>query len=151
FLENDDSNRALMGANMQRQAVPLLKPAAPLVGTGMEYINAHDSGAAVVAKHGGSIEYVDGREIRVRREDGALDKYDLLKYHRSNASSSYNQTPIVDQGEAVEAGDILADGPSMDKGEMALGNNPLIAFMTWDGYNYEAAVIMSERLGEDDS
>ena len=150
FLENDDSNRALMGANMQRQAVPLLKPAAPLVGTGMEYINAHDSGAAVVAKHGGSIEYVDGREIRVRREDGALDKYDLLKYHRSNASSSYNQTPIVDQGEVVEAGDILADGPSMDKGEMALGNNPLIAFMTWDGYNYEDAVIMSERLVKDD-
>ncbi|MGX7364282.1 DNA-directed RNA polymerase subunit beta [Aerococcus suis] len=150
FLENDDSNRALMGANMQRQAVPLLKPAAPLVGTGMEYINAHDSGAAVIAKHGGSIEYVDGREIRVRREDGALDKYDLLKYHRSNASSSYNQTPIVDQGEVVEAGDILADGPSMDKGEMALGNNPLIAFMTWDGYNYEDAVIMSERLVKDD-
>src|SRR5699024_3933997 len=140
FLENDDSNRALMGANMQRQAVPLLQPHAPLVGTGMEHKAAADSGAAVVAQFDGVVEYVDAREIRVRREDGALDKYPLIKYHRSNASASYNQTPNVTIGESVTAGEILANGPSMEKGEMALGQNPLIAFMTWDGYNYEDAV-----------
>ena len=150
FLENDDSNRALMGANMQRQAVPLLQPHAPLVGTGMEHKAAADSGAAVVAQFDGVVEYVDAREIRVRREDGALDKYPLIKYHRSNASASYNQTPNVTIGESVTAGEILANGPSMEKGEMALGQNPLIAFMTWDGYNYEDAVIMSERLVKDD-
>ncbi|AMB99254.1 DNA-directed RNA polymerase subunit beta [Aerococcus urinaehominis] len=150
FLENDDSNRALMGANMQRQAVPLLKPQAPLIGTGMEYPAAHDSGAAVVSKTTGKVEYVDANEIRVRAEDGALDRYELIKYHRSNSSTSYNQTPLVHTGDQVEAGDILADGPSMEKGEMALGQNPLIAFMTWDGYNYEDAVIISERLVKDD-
>ncbi|SPT61127.1 DNA-directed RNA polymerase subunit beta [Aerococcus viridans] len=150
FLENDDSNRALMGANMQRQAVPLLQPHAPLVGTGMEHKAAADSGAAVIAQFDGVVEYVDAREIRVRREDGALDKYPLIKYHRSNASASYNQTPNVTIGESVTAGEILANGPSMEKGEMALGQNPLIAFMTWDGYNYEDAVIMSERLVKDD-
>ena len=150
FLENDDSNRALMGANMQRQAVPLLQPHAPLVGTGMEHKAAADSGAAVVAEYDGVVEYVDAREIRVRREDGALDKYPLIKYHRSNASASYNQTPNVTLGENITAGEILANGPSMEKGEMALGQNPLIAFMTWDGYNYEDAVIMSERLVKDD-
>lgn len=150
FLENDDSNRALMGANMQRQAVPLLNPHAPLVGTGMEYKAAHDSGAAVVAKSAGTVEYVDAREIRVRREDGALEKYELVKFHRSNASSCYNQTPLVKLGDQVDVDDILANGPSMEAGEMALGQNPLIAFMTWDGYNYEDAVILSERLVKDD-
>ncbi|MDK6680527.1 DNA-directed RNA polymerase subunit beta [Aerococcus sp. UMB8608] len=150
FLENDDSNRALMGANMQRQAVPLLQPNSPLIGTGMEYKAAHDSGTAVIAKASGTVEFVDAREVRVRREDGALDKYGLIKYHRSNGSTCYNQKPLVRTGEEVEVGDILTDGPSMQNGELALGQNPLIAFMTWDGYNYEDAVILSERLVKDD-
>ena len=150
FLENDDSNRALMGANMQRQAVPLLNPHAPLVGTGMEYKAAHDSGAAVTCDRAGVVEYVDAREVRVRTEDGALDKYPLVKFQRSNASTCYNQTPLAKKGDHVDKGEILANGPSMEGGELALGQNPIIAFMTWDGYNYEDAVVLSERLVKDD-
>ncbi|MGE6489592.1 DNA-directed RNA polymerase subunit beta [Paenisporosarcina sp. NPDC076898] len=158
FLENDDSNRALMGANMQRQAVPLLNPEAPFVGTGMEHVNARDSGAAVIAKFDGIVEHVEAKEIRVRRIEeidgkevkGDLTKYKLQKFIRSNQGTSYNQRPIVKVGDRVKPLDILADGPSMERGEMALGRNVLVAFMTWDGFNYEDAVIMSERLVKDD-
>lgn len=150
FLENDDSNRALMGANMQRQAVPLIKPHAPLVGTGIEYKAAHDSGDALIAEHDGTVEYVDAREIRVRREDGSLDTYKLMKFRRSNGGKNYNQTPIVRVGDRVDADDVLADGPSMEEGELALGQNPLIAFMTWDGYNFEDAIAINERLVKED-
>ncbi|MCA1024363.1 DNA-directed RNA polymerase subunit beta [Halobacillus litoralis] len=158
FLENDDSNRSLMGANMQRQAVPLLKPDAPLVGTGMEYVSGKDSGAAVICKHEGIVERVEAKEVRVRRisevdgkeVEGDLDRYRLQKFIRSNQGSCYNQRPIVSKGDRVTKGEILADGPSMDMGELALGQNPLVAFMTWDGYNYEDAIIMSERLVKDD-
>ncbi|MGH1841421.1 DNA-directed RNA polymerase subunit beta [Enterococcus gallinarum] len=150
FLENDDSNRALMGANMQRQAVPLINPKSPWVGTGMEYKSAHDSGAALLCKQDGIVEYVDAAEIRVRRDNGALDVYSVTKFRRSNSGTSYNQRPLVALGEKVEKGDILADGPSMENGEMALGQNVLVAFMTWEGYNYEDAIIMSRRLVKDD-
>ena len=158
FLENDDSNRALMGANMQRQAVPLLVPEAPIVGTGMEYVSGRDSGAAVICTHDGVVERVEAREIVVRRivevdgqeVEGDVDVYNLLKFVRSNQGTCYNQTPIVKKGDRVCKGDILADGPSMEKGELALGRNILIAFMTWEGYNYEDAIIMSERLVKDD-
>ncbi|OCS87985.1 DNA-directed RNA polymerase subunit beta [Caryophanon tenue] len=158
FLENDDSNRALMGANMQRQAVPLLNPEAPFVGTGMEHVDARDSGAAVVSKHHGIVEHVEARSVHVRRIEeidgkevkGDLVKYKLQKFVRSNQGTSYNQRPIVKVGDRVEPRDILADGPSMERGELALGRNVLIGFMTWDGFNYEDAVIMSERLVKDD-
>ncbi|KRL04077.1 DNA-directed RNA polymerase subunit beta [Liquorilactobacillus oeni] len=150
FLENDDSNRALMGANMQRQAVPLVDPHAPLVGTGIEYKTAHDSGVALISKYPGTVEYVDAREIRVRREDGSLDKYKLMKFRRSNGGKNYNQRPIVRVGDHVDADEILADGPSMEGGELALGQNPLIAFMTWDGYNFEDAIAINERLVKED-
>ena len=150
FLENDDSNRALMGANMQRQAVPLIDPHAPWIGTGMEHQTARDSGAALLAKHAGVVEYVDGNEIRVRRTSGELDIYNITKYRRSNSGTSYNQRPLARLGEKVEKNDIIADGPSMENGEMALGQNPLVAYMTWEGYNFEDAVIMSERLIKDD-
>lgn len=158
FLENDDSNRALMGANMQRQAVPLIKPEAPLVGTGMEYVSGKDSGAAVICKHDGIVEKVEAKEIQIRRivevdgkeVEGDLDRYRLAKFVRSNQGTCYNQTPIVKKGDRVSKGEIIADGPSMDKGELALGRNALVAFMTWDGYNYEDAIIMSERLVKDD-
>ncbi|MEK5271697.1 DNA-directed RNA polymerase subunit beta [Aeribacillus sp. FSL K6-8394] len=158
FLENDDSNRALMGANMQRQAVPLLQPEAPIVGTGMEYVSARDSGAAVICKHAGVVERVEANRILVRRYEevdgqkvkGDLDEYKLLKFVRSNQGMCYNQRPIVSVGDEVEKGEILADGPSMEKGELALGRNVLVAFMTWDGYNYEDAIIMSERLVKED-
>ncbi len=158
FLENDDSNRALMGANMQRQAVPLLNPEAPFVGTGMEHVDARDSGAAVVAKFDGIVEHVEARSIHVRRIEvvdgkevkGDLTKYKLQKFIRSNQGTSYNQRPIVKVGDRVKPRDILADGPSMESGELALGRNVLVAFMTWDGFNYEDAVIMSERLVKDD-
>ncbi|KMY33679.1 DNA-directed RNA polymerase subunit beta [Lysinibacillus xylanilyticus] len=158
FLENDDSNRALMGANMQRQAVPLLNPEAPFVGTGMEHVDARDSGAAVVAKYDGIVEHVEARSINVRRIEvvdgkevkGDLTKYKLQKFIRSNQGTSYNQRPLVKVGERVKPRDILADGPSMENGELALGRNVLVAFMTWNGYNYEDAVIMSERLVKDD-
>ncbi|QST00180.1 DNA-directed RNA polymerase subunit beta [Pontibacillus sp. ALD_SL1] len=158
FLENDDSNRSLMGANMQRQAVPLMEPESPLVGTGMEYVSGKDSGAAVVAHHEGIVERVDAKEVLVRRisvvdgkeVEGDLDRYRFQKFIRSNQGTCYNQKPIVSAGDRVEKGEILADGPSMEKGELALGKNPLVAFMTWDGYNYEDAIIMSERLVKDD-
>ncbi|NKF02899.1 DNA-directed RNA polymerase subunit beta [Lactobacillus paracasei] len=150
FLENDDSNRALMGANMQRQAVPLVNPHAPLVGTGMEYKAAHDSGTAVLANNAGTIEYVDAKQIRVRREDGALDAYNLMKFKRSNAGKNYNQRPIVTIGDHVDVDEIIADGPAMQNGELALGQNPIIAFMTWNMYNYEDAIVLSERLVKDD-
>ena len=150
FLENDDSNRALMGANMQRQAVPLIDPHAPLVGTGIEYKAAHDSGVALLCKNAGTVEYVDAKEIRVRREDGSLDTYKLMKFRRSNGGKNYNQTPIVRVGDKVEADEVLADGPAMDQGELALGQNPLIAFMTWDGYNFEDAIAINERLVKED-
>jgi len=158
FLENDDSNRALMGANMQRQAVPLLQPEAPRVGTGMEYVSAKDSGAAVICKHEGIVEHVEAREVWVRRisvvdgqeTKGNLDKYRMLKFIRSNQGTCYNQRPIVSVGDRVVKGEILADGPSMEKGELALGRNVLVAFINWDGYNYEDAIIMSERLVKDD-
>ena len=158
FLENDDSNRALMGANMQRQAVPLLNPEAPFVGTGMEHVDARDSGAAVVAKYDGIVEHVEARSIHVRRIEvvdgkevkGDLTKYKLQKFVRSNQGTSYNQRPIVKVGDRVKPRDILADGPSMERGELALGRNVLVAFMTWDGFNYEDAVIMSERLVKED-
>ena len=158
FLENDDSNRALMGANMQRQAVPLLNPEAPFVGTGMEHVSARDSGAAVIAKYHGIVEHVEAKEIRIRRIEtvdgkevkGDLTIYRLENFIRSNQGTCYNQRPIVSVGDRVKPRDILADGPSMDQGELALGRNVLTAFMTWDGYNYEDAIIMSERLVKDD-
>ena len=150
FLEHDDANRALMGSNMQRQAIPLLQPEAPFVGTGIEYKAAHDSGTAVVALNDGVVEYVDGALILVRREDGGLDRYDLSKFMRSNQGTCINQKPIVSMGEVIKKSDILADGPSMDKGELALGRNVVVAFMTWNGYNFEDAVIMNERLVRED-
>ena len=158
FLENDDSNRALMGANMQRQAVPLLNPDAPLVGTGMEHVSARDSGAAVLASHNGIVEHVEANEIRVRRVEevdgkevqGDLTVHRLEKFIRSNNGTCNNQRPLVSVGDRVQKNDILADGPSMENGEMALGRNVLTAFMTWEGYNYEDAIIMSERLVKDD-
>ena len=158
FLENDDSNRALMGANMQRQAVPLLIPQSPHIGTGMEHVAARDSGAAIVARYKGRVEHVEAKEIHIRRieeENGKeveteKDIYRLSKFIRSNSGTCYNQKPIVAKGDVVTQGEILADGPSMDNGEMALGQNVVVGFMTWDGYNYEDAVIMSERLVKDD-
>ena len=150
FLQNDDANRALMGSNMQRQAVPLLFTESPVVGTGMEEKAAVDSGVCVVAEEGGTVERSTSTEITVRQDDGKLKKYKLTKFQRSNQSNCYNQRPIVDKGERDEAGQVIADGPSTSGGEMALGKNPLIGFMTWEGYNYEDAVLLSERLVQDD-
>ncbi len=150
FLENDDANRALMGSNMQRQAVPLLTTEAPVVGTGMEVKTAVDSGVCVIAKHDGVVERSASKEIIVRRDDGQRDEYHLMKFTRSNQSNCYNQRPIVVKGERVTAGQVIADGPSTSNGEIALGKNPLIGFMTWEGYNYEDAVLLSERLVMDD-
>ncbi|MGF2614140.1 DNA-directed RNA polymerase subunit beta [Rossellomorea vietnamensis] len=158
FLENDDSNRALMGANMQRQAVPLMNPESPIVGTGMEHVSAKDSGAAVICKHEGIVERVEAKQVWVRQikeidgqeVKGDLDKYRMQKFIRSNQGTCYNQRPIVSEGDRVTKGEILADGPSMEKGELALGRNVMVGFMTWDGYNYEDAIIMSERLVKDD-
>ncbi len=150
FLENDDANRALMGSNMQRQAVPLLMTEAPVVGTGMEEKSAVDSGVCVVAKEGGVVERSTSTEITIRQDDGNLKRYKLTKFLRSNQSNCYNQRPIVFKGDRVEAGDVIADGPSTSNGEMALGKNPLIGFMTWEGYNYEDAVLLSERLVQED-
>ncbi|HOW37976.1 MAG TPA: DNA-directed RNA polymerase subunit beta, partial [Bacillota bacterium] len=150
FLEHDDANRALMGANMQRQAIPLLKPEAPFVGTGIEYKTAHDSGTCVIAENDGVVESVDGLAVKIRREDGNLDTYTLAKFMRSNQGTCINQKPIVELGEVIHKGDIVADGPSMDLGEMALGRNVVVAFMTWNGYNFEDAVIMNERLVKED-
>ncbi|SFE41692.1 DNA-directed RNA polymerase subunit beta [Lentibacillus persicus] len=158
FLENDDSNRALMGANMQRQAVPLMEPQAPLVGTGMEYVSGKDSGAAIICRNDGIVEHAEAKEVHVRRVSevdgkevqGDLDVYRMQKYIRSNQGTCYNQRPIVSKGDRVTKGEILADGPSMEDGELALGRNALVGFMTWEGYNYEDAVIMSERMVKDD-
>ena len=150
FLENDDANRALMGSNMQRQAVPLLTTEAPVVGTGMESKAAVDSGVCVVAKKAGTVECAASKEIIIKNDDGTKDVYHLTKFMRSNQSNCYNQRPIVFKGEHVEAGQVIADGPSTAKGELALGKNPLIGFMTWEGYNYEDAVLLSERLVMDD-
>ena len=150
FLQNDDANRALMGSNMQRQAVPLLSTDSAVVGTGMEYKAAVDSGACVVAQNAGVVERATSTEIVIRRADGNKDSYKLTKYSRSNQSNCYNQKPIVTKGDTVEAGEVIADGPSTSNGEIALGKNPLIGFMTWEGYNYEDAVLLSERLVRDD-
>jgi len=146
FLQNDDANRALMGSNMQRQAVPLLTTEAPVVGTGMEEKTAVDSGVCVVAKKNGTIESSESKRIVVRNDDGTRDEYRLTKFSRSNQSNCYNQRPIVFKGDRVAAGQVIADGPSTSNGEIALGKNPLIGFMTWEGYNYEDAVLLSERL-----
>ena len=150
FLENDDANRALMGSNMQRQAVPLVRREAPIIGTGIEYRAAKDSGAVVVAKNGGVVDRVSADEIIIKKEDGTKDKYKLLKFKRSNAGTCINQTPIVSKGEEIKAGDVIADGPATDLGEIALGRNCFIAFMTWEGYNYEDAVLINERLVRED-
>ena len=150
FLQNDDANRALMGSNMQRQAVPLLTTEAPVVGTGMEVKAAVDSGVCVVAEQAGTVESSTSKEIVIRHEDGTKQAYKLTKFQRSNQSNCYNQRPIVNKGDVVEAGQVIADGPSTSDGEMALGKNPLIGFMTWEGYNYEDAVLLSERLVQDD-
>ena len=150
FLENDDANRALMGSNMQRQAVPLLTTEAPVVGTGMEHKAAVDSGMCVVAKNAGIVDLATSREINIKLANGTIDKYRLTKFARSNQSNCYNQKPIVTKGDVVEKGQVIADGPSTSNGEIALGKNPLIGFMTWEGYNYEDAVLLSERLVMDD-
>jgi DNA-directed RNA polymerase subunit beta len=150
FLEHDDANRALMGANMQRQAVPLLRPDAPIVGTGMEYRAAKDSGSLIVADEGGTVESVDSKGIVIRNGAGIEKTYDLLKFVRSNAGTCINQRPIVSLGDKVEAGQVLADGPSSDEGELALGQNVLVAFMPWEGYNYEDAILISERMVKED-
>lgn len=151
FLENDDASRALMGSNMQRQAVPLLKPAAPYVGTGIEHRAAADSGVLPKAKHDGTVEYVSANVVKIRRDDnGALDTYNLLKFKRSNQGTCINQRPLVEKGEKVKAGEVLADGPSTDLGEIALGKNIRIGFVTWEGYNYEDAMLVSEELVRED-
>jgi len=150
FLENDDANRALMGANMQRQAVPLLKTDAPIVATGMELKAAKDSGLVVVATKGGTVKKVTSRKIVIENDEGNMDHYRLMKFKRSNQGSCMNQTPIVNEGDEIEKDDIIADGPSTDQGEMALGRNALIAFMPWEGYNYEDAILISEKLVKED-
>ena len=150
FLQNDDANRALMGSNMQRQAVPLLTTEAPVVGTGMEPKAAVDSGVCVIAKKAGTVESAESAQIVVKNDDGTREVYKLTKFSRSNQSNCYNQRPIVFKGDHVEAGEVIADGPSTSNGELALGKNPLIGFMTWEGYNYEDAVLLSERLVQDD-
>jgi DNA-directed RNA polymerase subunit beta len=160
FLENDDANRALMGSNMQRQAVPLLQPEAPLVGTGMEHIVARDSGAVIVAKRPGVVEYVSADRIVVRAEsrskktdpvqDLPLDIYNLTKYRRSNQNTCISQKPVMHKGQRVQAGDVIADGPATDQGELALGRNVLVAFMPWGGYNFEDAILVSEKLVKED-
>jgi len=150
FLENDDANRALMGSNMQRQAVPLLKPESPIVGTGMEYKAAKDSGVVVLAKESGVVEKVSANEIVIRTDSGKKDTYKLLKFLRSNQGTCINQRPIVSKGERVEKGTIIADGPATDNGEIALGRNVLVGFITWEGYNYEDAILINEKLVRDD-
>ena len=151
FLEHDDANRALMGANMQRQAVPLLAPQAPVVGTGMEYKVATDSGNCILAKHAGEVIRVTGDEIQVRTDNGDIDHYEVLKFKRSNQSTCVNQKPIVFKGDYVKAGQVLADGPATDRGELALGHNVIVAYMPWEGYNYEDAILLSEDLVRDDT
>ena len=150
FLENDDANRALMGSNMQRQAVPLIKPDAPIIGTGIEYKAARDSGVVLLARNAGVVDKVSANEIVIKTKEGKKDVYKLLKYMRSNQGTCINQRPIVRKGEVLEKGDVIADGPSTDNGEIALGKNILIAFMTWEGYNYEDAILISEKLVKED-
>ncbi len=150
FLENDDTNRALMGANMQRQAVPLLKTESPIVGTGMEYKAGVDSGVCVLAKRGGIVRSVSATEVRVTADNGEVDTYFITKFLRSNQSTCINQVPVVDRGDRVEAGDVIADGPATSNGEISLGKNALIGFMTWEGYNYEDAVLINEKIVRDD-
>ena len=155
FLEHDDANRALMGSNMMRQAVPVLKPEKPLVGTGFETIVAGDSGVCVVAKNNGVVENVDAARIVVRVTDSknssnAVDIYNLTKFTRSNQNTCINQRPLVSIGDKVKYGDILADGPSVDNGELALGQNIRIAFMPWNGYNFEDSILMSEKVSRED-
>jgi DNA-directed RNA polymerase subunit beta len=150
FLEHDDANRALMGANMQRQAVPLLRPSAPIVGTGMEYRAAKDSGSLIVAEEAGAVTSVDAKGVSVRNGDGVEKTYELLKFVRSNAGTCINQRPIVSVGDGVVAGQVIVDGPSSDQGELALGQNVLVAFMPWEGYNYEDAILISERMVKED-
>ena len=150
FLEHDDANRALMGSNMMRQAVPLIRPESPLVGTGMEWRNAIDAGDVIMAKNAGVVTEVSSDEVTVMTNDGGYDNYSLSKFRRSNQGTSYNQRVQVAQGQKIEVGTVIADGPSTDKGEMALGKNLLIAFMSWEGHNYEDAIILSQRLVQDD-
>ena len=151
FLENDDTNRALMGSNMQRQAVPLIKPERPLIGTGIEYKIACDSGVVVLAKNSGVVTYASSDQIKIKNDGGAIDTYNLIKFMRSNQGTCINQKPIVKKGERVEAGQVIADGPSTDQGELSLGRNILVAFMAWEGYNYEDAILISEKLVRDDT
>ena len=150
FLENDDANRALMGSNMQRQAVPLLKTESPIVGTGMEYKAGVDSGVCVLAKHAGVVRSVSADEVRVTRDDGEIDTYHIIKFMRSNQGTCVNQVPVVSVGDRVQEGDVIADGPATKDGEISLGKNALIGFMTWEGYNYEDAVLISEKIVRDD-
>ncbi|MFM8446879.1 MAG: DNA-directed RNA polymerase subunit beta, partial [Candidatus Nanopelagicaceae bacterium] len=150
FLEHDDANRALMGSNMMRQAVPLVRPESPLVGTGMEWRNAIDAGDVIMAKNAGVVTEVSSDEVTVMTNDRKYDNYSLSKFRRSNQGTSYNQRVQVAEGQKVEVGSVIADGPSTDKGEMALGKNLLIAFMSWEGHNYEDAIILSQRLVQDD-
>src|SRR3712207_3728887 len=150
FLEHDDANRALMGSNMQRQAVPLLRTDAPVVGTGMERRAALDTGDVVIARNSGKIAHVDAENIVIETKDGARDEYELQKFSRSNQGTLIHQKPLVNPGQDVEAGDVLADGSATDHGEMALGKNLLVAFMSWEGYNFEDAIILSSRLVKDD-
>ncbi len=150
FLENDDANRALMGSNMQRQAVPLLKPEAPIVGTGMEYKAAFDSGVTVIAKNNGTVTHVCAERIDIMTDGGELDSYEIIKFMRSNQGTCINQIPIVNVGDRVESGMVIADGPATDKGEISLGKNALVGFMTWEGFNYEDAVLINEKLVRDD-
>ncbi|MCX7348923.1 MAG: DNA-directed RNA polymerase subunit beta, partial [Alphaproteobacteria bacterium] len=156
FLENDDANRALMGSNMQRQAVPLVRTNAPLVGTGMEAVVARDSGAAVAARRSGVVDQVDAKRIVIRATEetdpskSGVDIYTLAKFQRSNQNTCINQRPLVRVGDRVKAGDIIADGPSTDLGDLALGQNVLVAFMPWNGYNFEDSILLSERIVKDD-
>jgi DNA-directed RNA polymerase subunit beta (EC 2.7.7.6) len=150
FLENDDANRALMGANMQRQAVPLLIPKAPVIGTGMEHKAAKDSGVCVIARNAGTVERVEAAAVHIRTDNGELDKYTLLKFKRSNQGTCMNHKPLVNKGQYVQAGEIIADGPSTEMGELALGRNILMGFMTWEGYNYEDAILINEKLLKED-
>ena len=150
FLENDDANRALMGSNMQKQAVPLLKTESPIVGTGMEYKAAVDSGVVVLAKNSGKVTRVDADHIEIMTDSGSVDRYDIIKFMRSNQGTCVNQRPIVSLGQRVEKGDVIADGPATDHGEISLGKNALVGFMTWEGYNYEDAVLINEKMVRDD-
>ena len=145
FLENDDANRALMGSNMQRQAVPLLKTEAPIVGTGMEYKAGVDSGVCILAKKDGVVEAVSADEIRMKNDDGTTDTYHVIKFMRSNQGTCVNQVPVVSKGQRVKKNAVLADGPATCNGEISLGKNALIGFMTWEGYNYEDAVLINEK------